>query len=755
MSSLAKVVAVLAVLALAPAARAQSDEWSGFKPPPPPPTQPTQPTQPVQPTQPQPAVQPKPAAQPAPAAPPAAQPVKTQPAPQPAKPEAAPAGKQGYVPPPTVPVAAPGAPAAEKGKDAPALVDTKVAESVVPGTEPHSPSTYGNSLTSLSNLRITSGATGATGLLRLGSADLGPAGVVRISVTGEYFTLNDFPVLKANDTRTNGTLAIDWTFLKWGEVYFSYGATANTNTKSSPPLMQAQGDIHLGLKGAIEAVKGLRIGADLALVTYPGVGSQDFGRYAVGFEPKLLVTFDAQKHSPKVPLRMHLNFGGALDNTGALIDPAVHRTTPAEEFALGINKYQRLTFGAGVDLPLPWVTPFVEYRFALPLVGSDTLVGPDLRAVSVGDSMAQQLGVGLKVTAIRDLTILLACEIGLSRYVALGVPATAPYNVVVGLSYAFDPLAKGTSKVVEKTLTYEKKVEVATAAPIYTGKVSGQVLDAETHQPIAGVVVAASGADLPPVATDLEAGKFLTHELPAGKMALTFSRDGYKPAAADAVVEAAKVTPLAVTLVRDVKPTTVLVKLVSGRTKAGGKLSFAGPKTAEMTVAAEGGTIELPKGHYTATVEAEGYLSKNQEFDVPEGGTLNLSIELALKPKQGLVVIKEDRIQIKQQVHFATGKAEILSDSFQLLDQVVDAILRTNVKKLRIEGHTDNQGGKDANLKLSQARAQAVLDYLIKKGLPAARLTSEGYGDSKPVAPNLTAKGRELNRRVEFMIVER
>ncbi|HEY3449412.1 MAG TPA: OmpA family protein [Myxococcales bacterium] len=740
MSSLFKVAlssTVVAFLLLSPAAFAQNDDWSGFKPPPPPPTQPVEP-----------AAAPKPAAKPAePAA-----------SAKPADGAASTPDKPGYVPPPTVPVTTPDAtPAAAPAKDAPALVDTKVEESIVPGTEPHSPGTYGHSITALDNARATSGVTGGTGLLRLGSADLGPAGLLRISITGEFFQQDDFPVLKASNTRSAGTLALDWTIIKYVAAYVSYGASANTNSKASPPLMQAQGDLRLGLKASLQAVKGFHIGADLMFIAFPGIGGQDLRKYAVGFAPRLLLTFDAQKYSPKAPIRLHVNFGGLLDSTGTLLDATTHKATPAEEFALSLNQYNRLSFGVGIEAPLPWVTPFVEYGLAYPLgtpMGTN-FVGPDLKPVAVTDAMPQQLAIGLKVTAVKDLTITLAGEIGLTRYVALGIPATPPYNLYLGLSYAFDPMAKGQGKLVEKTLTYEKKVEVAVAPPVYTGKVAGQVIDADTKQAIAGVVVVAAGSGLPPVATDVEGGKFQTFDLQAGKVSLTFARDGYKPAVMEAAVEATKTTPLQVALVREVKPSPVKVLLVSGRQKAGGKIQFSGTKTAEMTVAAAGGVIELPAGHYTATVDADGFLSKVQEFDVAEGTKLDLAIELALKPKQGLVVIKDDRIQIKQQVHFATAKADILSDSFQLLDQVVDAAVRANVKKIRIDGHTDNQGGKEKNLLLSQARAKAVMDYLVKKGISASRISSEGYGDTRPIAPNLTARGRELNRRVEFVIVER
>jgi OmpA-OmpF porin, OOP family len=132
-----------------------------------------------------------------------------------------------------------------------------------------------------------------------------------------------------------------------------------------------------------------------------------------------------------------------------------------------------------------------------------------------------------------------------------------------------------------------------------------------------------------------------------------------------------------------------------------------------------------------------------------------VKFELVASPKKALVVFKGDKIEILQQVHFETGKATIMADSNSLLKQVVDAIVKNGVKRVRVEGHTDNRGKKDANQKLSDDRARAVADYLIAQGLDAQRVESVGYGDSKPVAPNLTARGRELNRRVEFIVLEK
>ncbi|MDB4983758.1 MAG: outer membrane protein, partial [Myxococcales bacterium] len=121
----------------------------------------------------------------------------------------------------------------------------------------------------------------------------------------------------------------------------------------------------------------------------------------------------------------------------------------------------------------------------------------------------------------------------------------------------------------------------------------------------------------------------------------------------------------------------------------------------------------------------------------------------------GLVRIDAGKIHINQEVFFATGKDAVLSKSFPLLKAVGDAIKGTpGIKKVRVEGHTDNKGEPAKNLELSKRRATAVRDWLIKDGVDASRLDAEGYGDTKPIAPNDTDKNRAKNRRVDFVITD-
>ncbi|NOZ02830.1 MAG: OmpA family protein [Deltaproteobacteria bacterium] len=120
------------------------------------------------------------------------------------------------------------------------------------------------------------------------------------------------------------------------------------------------------------------------------------------------------------------------------------------------------------------------------------------------------------------------------------------------------------------------------------------------------------------------------------------------------------------------------------------------------------------------------------------------------------VEVTAKRIVINEKVHFKTGKAQIMSDSFPLLKEIAEVIkANKQIRRIRVEGHTDSQGSASLNKRLSLKRARAVRKFLIGHGVAASRLTARGYGSSKPVADNSTKEGRSKNRRVEFTIVGR
>ncbi|HVY38028.1 MAG TPA: OmpA family protein [Polyangia bacterium] len=120
-----------------------------------------------------------------------------------------------------------------------------------------------------------------------------------------------------------------------------------------------------------------------------------------------------------------------------------------------------------------------------------------------------------------------------------------------------------------------------------------------------------------------------------------------------------------------------------------------------------------------------------------------------------VVRIEGGQIRIREQIQFKTASASIRKQSNYILEAVVKVLREhDDITKVRIEGHTDTRGKPAANKSLSKRRAAAVVKWLVKHGIKKGRLTSEGYGQERPIATNLTDDGRQQNRRVEFHIVE-
>lgn len=108
---------------------------------------------------------------------------------------------------------------------------------------------------------------------------------------------------------------------------------------------------------------------------------------------------------------------------------------------------------------------------------------------------------------------------------------------------------------------------------------------------------------------------------------------------------------------------------------------------------------------------------------------------------------------VMKNINFASNKTEILPEAYPMLNKLKDMILSNSALKIEVSGHTDNVGTKEYNLKLSEERAKAVQQALVKVGVPQERISCKGYGNDQPVATNDTEEGKELNRRVELLIV--
>jgi len=135
---------------------------------------------------------------------------------------------------------------------------------------------------------------------------------------------------------------------------------------------------------------------------------------------------------------------------------------------------------------------------------------------------------------------------------------------------------------------------------------------------------------------------------------------------------------------------------------------------------------------------------------MPDGKEIQLGLN-PLDPSDDVPIIKVGERIILEGVNFETAKTTLLPSSKVILDQVASSLLSYATAEVAIHGHTDNVGGAKYNMKLSLGRAEAVKTYLVSKGIPAARITTKGFGFTKPVADNSTPEGRAKNRRIEFV----
>jgi outer membrane protein OmpA-like peptidoglycan-associated protein len=126
--------------------------------------------------------------------------------------------------------------------------------------------------------------------------------------------------------------------------------------------------------------------------------------------------------------------------------------------------------------------------------------------------------------------------------------------------------------------------------------------------------------------------------------------------------------------------------------------------------------------------------------------------EKGLKENNGCPKLEEYNFNAKS-IQFATGSTRLLTTATKELDKLVDILNEHPDFRISIEGHTDNTGQAAFNQTLSEKRANAVKDYLVKKGISEDRLNAAGFGQTQPIEDNKTSKGRAANRRVDFKLV--
>jgi len=613
---------------------------------------------------------------------------------------------------------------------------------------------------------------GLAGLVRLVTMDVGSPHTFRVALHTEMFKASDFLVTGDENSRFMGTVAVAYTPFRFAEFFLDIKSSANNNSRTrvildgdlDQDVILALGDMSLGGKGLYQITDYIGVGGNLEVTFLNSVGGVSFSGDSTSVYFGLISSFDLDLLA-NFPLRLHLNLGYRLDNSNNLASFPGYSLAAlqVEKFALGIRP-SRMQIKFGLDVPLRkyinfGLTPMLEFAadVATGLEDEDFFnhtvgVGADLSPDDLAGRSTMWLTIGARTNPVKGFNFLLAVDVGLVDPGYGFGPPVIPWNVVLGFSYAYDPAPP--VKIVEQEKIREIVKNVAPVPKL--GKLRGRVINAKTLEPVEGAVVTFPGKDLTGLSTDPD-GTFLTYELPAGNHPVMVRHPDYLPGKIMAEIKLGAVVSMDIKL----EPAPPKVGKLTGRivdlkgTGVAASISIGGPENKEVVADAGGGfSLELRPGSYTVGVAADKYLRKEIPVTITGGGQTSLDVTLSPRPRTSLVTVTKRAIMIKRQVHFGTGNATILPDSRQLLDSIVDVLVSNQqIKRVEIQGHTDNRGKADFNLQLSQARADAVRDYLVRNGIAPDRLDSKGYGQTRPKVPNITAGGRARNRRVEFVIL--
>lgn len=606
---------------------------------------------------------------------------------------------------------------------------------------------------------------GPAGLFRLVTTDVGAAGTFRVGLHGEFFQANDFLVAGDDDARVSGTVAIGYTPWRYLELYTAFRGSSNRNTRmdasrNDPEVITALGDPAFGVKGRYPLGL-LEVGADLGLKLVTSVSGLSPSGDATNFWATAIASLDGTRLARPLPARLHINLGYLADRSTKLIDfgnpPRPAQTRMAAAFGYGIGR-SGVRVGAGIDAPLQMgrvgLQPLCEYHLAVATGEADTFYDPmvnpslNLPKDKIDGRVAQFLTVGVRANPMRGLVVDLGTDIGLTSVgFEFGTP-TPPWNLVFGAAYSYDPFS-GRTLTVTRTVAGASPHEGRIRGYIHAGGVGG-------GRAVPNALVEITGVKAGRLASS-DDGSFLSFPIVPGTVEIAVSAEGYEPTHTTATVVSGRDTSVDITLTPKPPSGRVHGKVVDeqGKPVEGAVVRFQGPAGRELPTSGGAFEASLPPGAYVARAVAPNYLTKEHTVELKQGTDEGIEFLLRPRPANARVELAKDRILTKGSIHFHIDKTEVEPDSRQLLDEVVDLLIaHPEIRRVRVEGHTDSTGTAAHNQQLSRDRAAAVVAYLSGQGIAPSRLDSEGFGSTRPLVPNMSRSNKEKNRRVEFRILE-
>ncbi len=277
--------------------------------------------------------------------------------------------------------------------------------------------------------------------------------------------------------------------------------------------------------------------------------------------------------------------------------------------------------------------------------------------------------------------------------------------------------------------------------PLPPPVISGIIIDAKTREPISAML------SIRDIEVEIDStGNYLLKVEP-GSFIVRAKKEGYLTADRNVTIAPGQEVFITFELEKVHKPRAEMAGKVLDRVDeipVVAEISF--PQTdIEPFFTDETGVfkIEISPGTYIVKISAEGYVPYAIPVSLKDGETL----------LKDFYILKEHTKITLKGINFATASAKIEPVYYSILGEGLELLEEYPNIKVEIGGHTDSIGSAESNLKLSQERAESVMNYFISKGIDSKRLRAVGYGESMPVADNGTEEGRALNRRIEFYVI--
>lgn len=421
-----------------------------------------------------------------------------------------------------------------------------------------------------------------------------------------------------------------------------------------------------------------------------------------------------------VPVNINLNFGYEFRNPQAMAD--------------SVNN-DLIFYGLSLSADFGHIMPMIEFsgvkHLDIRLNGGNFtgLIKPGIRFI-IGNEVALDAACALSVLNSDDSLILNHDNVFIEERMDLGWGAMPLWEASLGISYCRDVSIR------PKPIVKIKKPTLIT----------GRILDKETGKPLKAIVTMPGYKEDVSMLADSNGFYFL--EVMPGKHRVRADIEGYKWQETEISIKEGQTKIFDFSL--NIKQSSLgivkgIIKDKSGDFPLSAKVYLPGTfvDTAYSSSSTGEYQLEAIEGMYQIAAVLEGYSAFSAPIEIEGSRTILFNIDL---------LRKGGRLELKG-IYFETGLATIKPESYIVLDEAV-TLLKNNPKvKIEVQGHTDNIGSAYSNQILSQARAEAVRNYLIAYSISSKRITAKGYGETMPVASNATEAGKAKNRRIEFLII--